>query len=511
MSAARRWLRRTALVAALGVALTTTPAFARAGGGGTYSGGSHGGGSSGGSHSGGGSFSSGGGGSSDGGALLVWLVFEQPAIGIPLLILIAGITIYQKSQQAGYSGRSVSRSEGNVYVEAPLRRPTALRLDALVASDPDFSVPLFMDMARLVYTRTQEESQDLARLAAWLSTGARTAVERANGQEQVSSVCIGSSQLTRFQTLGEWDRLVVRYETNLCRTNKAGKTLQYARVEEWSFGRKVGATSLGPERMQELRCPNCGNPSETRANGTCTRCDTVINDGRLQWIVREIEIVSSEIVPRMAMSLGGGVEPGTQMPTQPDVDLGVNLRKLSAMQTDFAVTSFRDRVMATFVKVQAAWSAGRKEDLRPLESDFLYQQHRYWLERYAAEGVRNLSSGVKIRTVDFAKVTIDGYVVAVTVRIFASMYDWTEDRTGQVVGGSKTEARVFSEYWTFVRSVRARPVGTVPGAPQSCPSCGAGLDRVSEAGVCGYCEAKITSGTFDWILNDIQQDEAWRG
>lgn len=510
MSAVKRWLRRTVVVGLIGLTVAASPAFGRAGGGNSYSGGSRGGSSSGGgSYSGGGSFS--GGGSSDGGALLVWLVFQQPAIGIPLIILIAGITIYQKSRQAGYTGRSVSRSEGELYMEAPPPRRTSLRLDALVAADPDFSAPLFMDMARLVYTRSQEESHDLERLAAWLSPGARTVIERVNNNERVSDVCIGSSQLTGFQTTGEWHRLVVQFETNLCRTNKAGKVQQYARVETWSFGRRVGATSLGPDRMQELRCPNCGNASETRSNGTCTRCDAVINDGRLQWIVRDIEIVSTETVARMAMALGGGVEPGTQRATQPDLDLGVNLRKLSALQPDFSVTSFRDRAIATFLQIQAAWSAGRKEDLRPLESDFLYQQHRYWLERYAAEWSKNRSSGVKVRTVDYVKVTIDGYVVAVTVRIFASMYDWTEDRSGKIVGGSKDEARVFSEYWTFVRSVQAKPVGTVPGAPQNCPSCGAALDRVSEAGVCGYCEAKITSGTFDWVLNDIQQDEAWRG
>ena len=505
-----RWVGAALLLAVLGAAVLDTPAaFARAGGGNSYSSGSRGG-----SSSGGGSFSGGSSsGGSDGSGLLLWLVFEHPAIGVPLVIIVVGVTIYQKSQQAGYSGRSVSRSDREPYQELYRERPVPapLQLDALIASDPGFSMPLFMDMARLVYTRSQEQSRQLEPLSAFLAPGARTAIERANGGEVVSAVCIGSSQPVRFTAMGEWHRLVVRFETNLCRANKSGKVLQYVRTEEWEFGRRAGATSLGPDRMPELRCPSCGNPSEPRTNGTCTRCDTVINDGRLQWLVREVSIQSSEILPRLGLTLGGGVEEGTQRPTRPDPDLGVNLRKLSATQADFSVTGFRERAIATFLAIQSAWSSGRREDLRPLESDFLYQQHRFWLDRYAAEGVRNRASDVQVRQVDFVKVTLDGYVVAVTVRLFASMLDWTEDKSGSVVGGSKDSARVFSEYWTFVRSVQAKPQGVVPGAPQSCPSCGAGLDRVSESGVCGYCEAKITSGTFDWVLNDIQQDEAWRG
>jgi uncharacterized protein with PIN domain len=97
----------------------------------------------------------------------------------------------------------------------------------------------------------------------------------------------------------------------------------------------------------------------------------------------------------------------------------------------------------------------------------------------------------------------------VTVRIYARMRDWTEDRDGNVVGGSRSEDRIFSEYWTFLRS--AGGAGRPRENLDQCPSCGAPLDRVSETGVCGYCEAKITGGEHDWVLSAIEQDEAYRG
>jgi predicted amidophosphoribosyltransferase len=53
----------------------------------------------------------------------------------------------------------------------------------------------------------------------------------------------------------------------------------------------------------------------------------------------------------------------------------------------------------------------------------------------------------------------------------------------------------------------------VRGAPRmdkACPNCGAPLN-VNMAGRCEHCDAKITSGEFDWVLSRIEQDEAYEG
>ena len=109
----------------------------------------------------------------------------------------------------------------------------------------------------------------------------------------------------------------------------------------------------------------------------------------------------------------------------------------------------------------------------------------------------------------FRSIGTDAWLESVTVRIFARMRDWTEDASGKVVGGSRSEDRIFSEYWTFIRTAGkpARPRAEL----ESCPSCSAPLDKVNESGVCGYCDAKITGGDFDWVLSAIDQDESYRG
>ena len=43
-----------------------------------------------------------------------------------------------------------------------------------------------------------------------------------------------------------------------------------------------------------------------------------------------------------------------------------------------------------------------------------------------------------------------------------------------------------------------------------CPNCAAELN-ISMAGECEYCGSKLTSGQFDWVLSEIQQDEEYTG
>jgi hypothetical protein len=309
---------------------------------------------------------------------------------------------------------------------------------------------------------------------------------------------------------GRVAELVADIEANYTERRPAGSQ-QWLVQERWTFRRRADAPSLGPGQMRSLNCPNCGSPGETWPDGRCRSCETLVDDGRIQWRVEDARLTGREPLPALALEPGGGVEAGTNLPTLQAPDLAVQLRTLQARDPAFTWPGFRDRVVETFTRVQAAWSSGRYAEVRPLESDFLFQQHRYWLERYAREGLRNRVESAQVREVMPVKVVLDAWVQAVTVRVYASALDWTEDRTGRVVGGSRSEPRVFSEYWTFVRSREAATRPARGDGLANCPSCGAPLDKVNETGVCGYCEAVVTGGDFQWVLSAIDQDEAWHG
>ena len=97
----------------------------------------------------------------------------------------------------------------------------------------------------------------------------------------------------------------------------------------------------------------------------------------------------------------------------------------------------------------------------------------------------------------------------ITLRIHAKGLEFTTDRAGKLIAGSKTRPREFSEYWTFVR--RAGYQGDeAQQSADSCPNCGAPL-AINMAGECGHCDSTITTGEFGWVLSAIEQDEAYAG
>ncbi|MFN7144695.1 MAG: TIM44-like domain-containing protein [Myxococcota bacterium] len=472
--------------------LLVADALARAGGGQEYSGG--------GGSSGGGGYAGGGGSiDGDGIGLLFWLVFEHPMIGIPVLLVVMGFVFWSKAQ-GGHDTRQVHRT----HHVRPVVMPTDTR--ALLARDPNFSEPLFLDLARLVYTRAHEERGrgNWAALAPYLSEDVVEALKRRAPGEPVRHVVLGTSRVERVDVTGDVARITVLFEGNLTE----GATKRFVQ-ERWTYARAADTRSPGPDRMRVLACPNCGSPIDTRADGSCRNCDAMLTDGRLQWRVVDVKVLRSEPAPPIQLTRGAGVEVGTNHPLVVAPDLPAQLRAFQARHPELSWEELRARIVEVFTRVQEAWSEGKWERARPYETDFLFQQHRYWIERYAAEGLKNRMDRLEVTDVALAKVSVDAYLESVTVRIFARMRDWTEDASGRVVGGSRTQDRVFSEYWTFLRSAGkpAKPRDHV----DNCPSCGAPLDNVSESGVCGYCDAKITGGEYDWVLSAIDQDEAYRG
>jgi hypothetical protein len=161
-----------------------------------------------------------------------------------------------------------------------------------------------------------------------------------------------------------------------------------------------------------------------------------------------------------------------------------------------------------FAELQVAWSTREWKRARPFVSDGLFQSQLYWMRTYASQKLRNITENSRILGVQMAKITSDKHFDAITVRVFATGLDYTLDETSDlVVGGSKTRERYYTEYWTLIRGAGRKGAAK---AELTCPNCGAPLD-VSMAGNCEHCNAKVSSGQFDWVLSRIEQDEAYVG
>lgn len=487
-------------------------ALARLGGGHSYSGGSRSSGGGGGYRSSGGGYHSSGSGGGDGGQLigmllelLFRLVFHYPVVGIPLVLLLLYVAYQVLQAQPTPDTIGEYRPAYN-----PAQTPRTTMAPRAPA-DPNFSAYLFRDFVGLLYTQVQmRRPQGLSSLGGYLRSEVRSNIEEATRRQGITEVrdaVIGSLRVTQEQRAGE-ESCTLELEANYTEIRgSAAPRRMYAR-ERWVLSRKAGVVSAPPAAITKLGCPSCGQPGEIGTDGVCPYCNQTVNRGDFAWTVTQA--TQLEVEDRKPLAVGGDApEVGTDDPTRRHPMFGQRLRTFKARYPDWSQEAFLNRVAYIFLQLQQAWSSQQFELARPFETESLFQTHRYWIEGYQRDGLVNQLSDIKVEKMELSNVDTDAFFDAITVRVFASMIDVTLDKSsGKLLSGNPKKPRRFSEYWTLIRKVGFK--GKESGNPASCPSCGAPLDNVNQAGSCEYCGAKLTLGDFDWTLAQIEQDEDYR-
>ncbi len=494
--------RFSAVVAILVLLGLVGLAIARPGGGDSYSGG--------GGHSGGGGGGGGSGGGGDIGAifeLIYWLILlciHAPYIGLPVvggfLIWILWSAFKQHKNKDWDSG-------------PPVVQRTA-SLGSIRNVDPDFSQTVFDDFAfRLFSTahRARSTPEGLAMVAPYVSAAAREtlAAMKPTGVA-IQQVIVGAMRTVRVLTPAaarDGDLIgrvtvTLEFEANISTADKT-----YFTVETWTLGRDATARTKPPGTSNTFPCPNCGAPWQSSGTGTqrCASCQQVVDNGRFDWIVEAVSLVSiDERKPTLTTNVP---ERGTDLPTYRHRDVDKRYRALVAADPQADQQTLEPRIRLIHREIAEAWSKNELEPVRGLVSDGLYDYLDYWVQAYKQQGLRNVMKDLRITRFELAKVTRDRWYDAVTMRIWATGKDYVEDRTGEVVKGSKRFDRPYSEYWTLIRSAGRK--GPAKG-DRSCGHCGAPL-QVTMAGACTHCGAHVTAGEFDWVLSKIEQDDSYRG
>ena len=250
----------------------------------------------------------------------------------------------------------------------------------------------------------------------------------------------------------------------------------------------------------------CWGPLEALLAGRCKYCGNDVSTGAFDWVVSFVKILESHESPPLLTAHVD--EESAELETVVDPKARERLTKLRTRDPDFTGAGFRARVRHVFETFQASWSARDLAAMRPYLSDALFTMQTYWVREYERQGLRNVTDDATLVRADLAHVGSDEYFDAITMRIFARSLDYTvTDDSGKLVSGSRDDAREYSEYWTFIRSRDAKGRARVDHV---CPRCGAPL-AIAMSGHCTHCEAKVTSGRFDWVLSRIEQDEVYSG
>jgi hypothetical protein len=492
--ASMRTRRAVALAVTLGGVGLASIALARPGGGDSYSGG--------GGHGGG------GGGGGDGVAELIFhllrLCIYYPQIGFPLLGVV-GVVLFISWRQ-----RVKNRDWDS---GPPIVLERAIELAPLRGIDPDFSQVLFEDFAFRLFGaahRARQTAATLAQLAPYLGPAARAELVARTPNVAVAGVVVGAQRVFSVQLPRAADdappgraRIGLEFEANV-----AAGDHTYFSVERWRFARAGTAKTRPPDPSRVFPCPNCGAPWRAAATGTqqCAYCDQIVDNGRFDWTVEHIELASIDARPP---TLTGTVqERGADLPTydQPGFDrLWLGLVHDDPALSDATV---QGRVHHIYGALNRSWAANQLAPARGLVSDGLYDYLTYWIDAYRRQGLRNELVDMRITHAVMCKLVRDRWYDALTIRIWGTGFDYVvREATGEIVRGSKSRERPYSEYWTLIRSAARRGPAR---ADDACPSCGAPR-VVTMAGACEHCGAHVTAGEFDWVLSKIEQDDSYRG
>lgn len=480
---------------------------ARPGGGSSYR---SSGGSSSRSYSGGGSsgYSGGGGGG---------VGFPIPIeLAIPIFIIYIVYTIVKKRREAGQNVTFTGSSTPEI------RSMKAQQIDASIGqykatADPNFSRVLFLDFVGSLYNKyySFRGSKDLNLLAPFFAKQVMVEAQSPKYQSlKTSEIVVGNIKISDFSVSGNRDAITVDMDANYTIVNQ-DKATRYVIYERWLLVRNKGVKSQDPEKMRTISCPNCGSPANFTDGGECQACGTVLQGGEMQWMVQMRKILRQETFKTNFLA-SYSQEVGTDFPTVKQAGLGRIIQQFEqkhGVDWDSFFDNFRREVAKPiFMKMYDVWSRNRFHLARHMVSDRLYESYSFWMDAYKRAGYANKLEDIEVSLIELAKIESDKFYESLTVRVFASCYDYVVDRGGKTVAGSDRKKRAFSEYWTFIRRAGLEIKQDNTGWDlNTCPNCGAPADKMGQAAECGYCGAKVSTGDFSWILAIVIQDEVYEG
>ena len=489
-------------------------ALARAGGGHSYSGGS--------------SSSSSSGGGSVGGILyilrfLFWLCRYHPAIGYPLTILFIIFLIFwtvkSNGTKEGFSttsnferaeARSITK-ESSLY-DSLIRPDSAPRIqskfESLSFDDHNFSRPLFEDFVYFLYGVLQRSrGTSSPEIRAYASDYVLETL-RSGEPVEVSGIVIGSMRILKVQGIDTPTITVdISIESNITEKTESGENRFYLH-QLMRLSRRARAQSRQAYRIRVLDCPNCGAPLDNMTGKTCGYCGCETGTGFNDWLV--VDLMTIQKNSRGPLLTSTVEEEGTDLPTVVSPTMQENLRSLTMAHPEVTPEAIEARAKDIWTNLQEGWMNRDALKIRPFVTDNLFEHMVYWITMYKTEQCRNVCIGEGSRgilSIEIASVNSDRNFDSVTIRLTAETPEYTISDSGDLLSGSKSSFRKYSEYWTLIRG---HVSDKMHSDPTKCPACGAALN-ISAGGNCEYCQAKITTGDFDWVLSRIEQDESYAG
>ncbi len=485
----KRSTLRTLLAGGFGILLVlcAAEAFARAGGGEGYG--------SGGSGSGGRYGGSGGGGGGEADLifflirLLLQLIIEYPAVGIPLALTIIAIVVYS------------AREGGERYVDYTIRRGVVAQdhvrrsraESALKKRDPAWNSATMISRAKTAFALIQEawSDQKLEKAQAFLSDAIyeKFRLQIAELQERgirdrIDSITLHDARIAQLESDDTFDTLHIYFRAHAANFKidaKTGKRLSddSGEFEEyWSFLRRPGAKTLA-KGLIEGYCPNCSAPVSMNRAAKCEICNSFLRSGEYDWVLSEITQASAWSV-REAVAVPG-------------------LDAMRRLDAGFSIQQMEELASLAFYRHEAAVRLGTPETIAKLALDSFVAEFPAKI-RKEADGTRLSYTSCAVGSVETKLIEPGEPLDRVWTEIAWSGRTTRRMPDGrEVIGGISPPRRHF---YVFVRKHGVETDVRLSLSSAHCPNCGAPEQNVTDH-ICPYCQTVRNDGSKGWVLQSV--------
>ncbi|MBU1239054.1 TIM44-like domain-containing protein [Myxococcota bacterium] len=325
------------------------------------------------------------------------------------------------------------------------------------------------------------------------------------GSLRISSVC----KADFFHSPGKSDDsspahfITVELDGNFTEKYQNGSIKKFYMQANLEFVRVAGIQSKAPNDIFVLACQSCGGTLNQETIGeACPYCSQPYHLPFFNWKLNSMEMAAKPVSrPSCQIQKGQVIESGYCQLLKKQYDLE---NALNALETEggFSRDAFIARVEAIFDNLYTLWQKNDMEGMVPFLTDRLASSFQFWITTYQTNNMKNILEEWKIESIEPSTLREDRFYDAITVRVRASVIDYTIEGKSKIVDGSDCYRRFFAEYWTLVRSV-------VPPEKGTCPSCGVEILQ-DQSTRCSFCGSRLFVPRGEWRLSTIEQAETYK-
>lgn len=193
---------------------------------------------------------------------------------------------------------------------------------------------------------------------------------------------------------------------------------------------------------------------------------------------------------------------------EPEINEGLVEAKIKEIDELFNKEEFNQKAKMLFIKMQNAWMDRKWEEIRPFETDELFEQHQGQIEGYIRNKQINVMDRICVLYSKLYKFEQKGDKEVLQIVLKSRMADYIIDEdTKEIIKGDQNIERIKLYRLEFIRKSGVKTKPEESGLDTTnCPNCGAPT-KVTSSGECDYCGSIITNGDFGWVLNNLEPFE----